>query len=103
TAWSIVTIRAEYEIAASQYKSALWHASQIEVELSRFLNALDLFAAGDPQVGAEEVRRRFATVVRNLPPLLSGLESAWREGGGTPEQGLLGLGQALERLSPEVR
>ena len=102
TAWSIVTIRAEYQIAASQYKSALWHASQIEVELSRFLNALDLFAAGDPQVGAQEVRARFDTMANRLPPLLTGLESAWAQGGGAPDRSLLNLGPALARLAPEV-
>ena len=103
TAWSIVTIRAEYQIAASQYKSALWHASQIEVELSRFLNALDLFAASDPQVGAPEVRTRFDTLASRLPPLLDGLESAWAEGGDAGDRALLGLRPTLARLRPEIR
>jgi len=103
TAWSIVTIRAEYQIAAAQYKSALWHASQVEVELSRFLNALDLFSAGDQQVGEQELRTRYGSLANRLPELLRGLESAWVEGGGTPDAGLLALAPALQRLAPEVR
>src|SRR5258706_387791 len=102
TAWSIVTIRAEYQIAAAQYKSALWHASQVEVELSRFLNTLDLFSAGDPQVGEQEVRARFQTLADRLPPLLSGLKFAWGQGGGTPDQALLRLAPALTRMGPDV-
>ena len=94
TLFTVLTIRGEYTIAAGRYKSALWHASQIESSVSQFLSTLDRFGAGESGIGAADVKTEYQGLLRRLPPLIDGLARAVAAGQGDVR------GQVPERLGP---
>lgn len=76
SAISIINIRAQYQVAAGEYKSSLWYASQLEFELSKFLNALDRVGSVRDVISHDQFLSRFEELRTRVPPLLQSLERA---------------------------
>lgn len=76
SAVSVINLRAQYQVSAGDYKSALWYVSQIEFEFSKLLNGLDQFGSVRSNVDREEVLARYRELDQRLPKLLESIETA---------------------------
>lgn len=76
SAVSVINLRAQYQVSAGDYKSALWYISQIEFEFSKLLNGLDQFGSVRGNVDREEVLARYRELDQRLPKLLESIETA---------------------------
>ncbi|MBO6783226.1 MAG: response regulator [Alphaproteobacteria bacterium] len=76
SAVSVINLRAQYQVNAGEYKSALWYISQIEFEFSKLLNALDQYGSIRGGTSREDVMERYRELEQRLPKLLESIESA---------------------------
>ncbi|MEP4887203.1 MAG: ATP-binding protein, partial [Alphaproteobacteria bacterium] len=76
SAVSVINLRAQYQVSAGDYKSALWYVSQIEFEFSKLLNGLDQFGSVRSNVDREGVLARYRELDQRLPKLLESIEAA---------------------------
>lgn len=76
SAVSVINLRAQYQVSAGDYKSALWYVSQIEFEFSKLLNGLDQFGSVRSNVDREGVLSRYRELDQRLPKLLESIEAA---------------------------
>jgi len=76
SAVSVINLRAQYQVSAGDYKSALWYVSQIEFEFSKLLNGLDQFGSVRGNVDREDVLARYRELDQRLPKLLESIEAA---------------------------
>ena len=76
SAVSVINLRAQYQVNAGEYKSALWYISQIEFEFSKLLNALDQYGSIRGGTSREDVLGRYRELEQRLPKLLDSIESA---------------------------
>lgn len=101
TAFSIVTLRSEYDVAAGKYKSMLWYASRIESELSSFFNALDRYGSGDPSIDRAQFLARYNAMVSNLPPLIEAIRRD-APNDSPIRQSIVNIGPTLARVREAV-
>jgi len=76
SAVSVINLRAQYQVSAGDYKSALWYVSQIEFEFSKLLNALDQYGSVRGNVDRDDVLARYRELDQRLPKLLESIEAA---------------------------
>ncbi len=101
TAFSIITLRSEYGVAAGKYKSMLWYASRIESELSSFFNALDRYGSGDRTMDRTQFLSRYNAMLANLPPLIEAIRRD-APGDSPVRQSILTIGPTLARVREAV-
>ena len=76
SAVSVINLRAQYQVSAGDYKSALWYVSQVEFEFSKLLNGLDQFGSVRGNVDREELLERYRVLDQRLPKFLESIEQA---------------------------
>lgn len=76
SAVSVINLRAQYQVSAGEYKSALWYVSQIEFEFSKLLSALDQYGSVRSGVDREDVLERYNELNQRLPKLLESIDAA---------------------------
>lgn len=69
-------ISSEYELAAQDFKTAVWHASQLEFAFSSFFQVLDRYGNGDATVSHDDLGRSFDRLGAMFEAHTNGINSA---------------------------
>lgn len=83
--------------------NTLWIASELQSEHLRFVNALDRYAAGDPDTTSQDLQRRLDIFVSRLPLFLQGAHGELFGHVPGAHSTVLALEGVIERLEPRIR
>ncbi|MEC9345697.1 MAG: response regulator [Pseudomonadota bacterium] len=79
TAFSIQTLRQEYNAGSVRYDSVIWGATHTRSELSLFLSTLDTYVLDTAGISPEEFRQRYDYMKQRLPAFLEAMRAAGGE------------------------
>lgn len=101
--FSVSNLRKYEELAQTELTDTTWILAQAEVELIRFIYALDLYMYGDPQeVTKEDVVEHMEIFWSRLPLFLEGREGRRIARIGYAQETARAALQTLERLEPAI-
>lgn len=100
---SFNNLRKYEKLAQSEVTDATWIIYQAEIELTRFLNSLDIYMFGDPSVYShEDVIERMEIFWSRLPLFLEGREGRKLSKIGDTQKAARSALDVLERMEPKV-
>jgi len=100
---SFDNLRKYEQLAQSEITDATWVIYQAEIELTRFLNSLDVYMYGDDSlISREDVIERMEIFWSRLPLFLEGREGRRLSKIGDTQKAARAAIDVLERMEPEV-
>ena len=100
---SFNNLRKYEKLAQSEVTDATWVIYQAEIELTRFLNSLDIFMYGDPTIYShQDVVERMEIFWSRLPLFLEGQEGRKLAKIGNTQSAARSALDVLERMEPRV-
>jgi len=100
---SFNNLRKYEKLAQSEVTDATWVIYQAEIELTRFLNSLDVYMYGDPSIySREDVIERMEIFWSRLPLFLEGREGRKLAKIGNTQEAARKALDVLERMEPRV-